>query len=47
MIKTLPKEVVREMELELAKEVELELRIQEAWWACVRELEAETMKLAG
>ena len=32
MIKTLPKEVVREMELELAQEVELELRIQEAWW---------------
>jgi hypothetical protein len=47
MIKTLPKEVVREMELELAQEVELELRIQEAWWTFAGELKAETIKLAG
>jgi len=35
------------MELELAREWQLELRIEEAWAAYARELEAKTRKLAG
>ncbi len=47
MKKTLPQEVVREMELELAREWQLELRIEEAWAAYAEEIEVQGMKLAG
>jgi len=47
MKKTLPQEVVREMELELARERQLESRIGEAWAAYAEEIEVQGMKLAG
>lgn len=47
MKKNLSKEVVREMKLELAKETQLELRIEEAWAAYAGKIEAQGMKLAS
>ena len=45
MMKTLLKEFVREIEFELVREAQMEMRIQEAWVAYA-EIEAGAMKLA-
>jgi len=47
MKKTMPKELVREMELELAREMQLELWIEEAWAAYARKIKVQGMKLVG
>jgi hypothetical protein len=46
MMKTLLKEFVREIEFELVKEAQMEMRVQEAWAAYARKVEAGVMKLA-
>ena len=47
MKNNLPKETVREMELELVEESQLELRIEEAWTTYAGKIEVQGMRLAG
>lgn len=47
MRRTMPKDLVREMELDSVEEAKMELRIEGAWAAYAGKLVAKTVKLAG